>query len=52
MEDGSINPRQVALLREQKRDTLVQLLPEAVRLMDAFDFPDYVIDTASERQDG
>ncbi|RKP26215.1 acyl-CoA dehydrogenase/oxidase C-terminal [Syncephalis pseudoplumigaleata] len=52
MEDGSVSPRQAALLRGQLDDTLAELLPEAVRLVDAFDFPDYLLDSALGRRDG
>ncbi|KAI9597771.1 acyl-CoA dehydrogenase/oxidase C-terminal [Syncephalis fuscata] len=52
LEDGSMTPSQVCLLREQLTDTLAGLLPESVRLVDAFDFPDYVLDSALGRRDG
>ncbi|RKP06830.1 acyl-CoA dehydrogenase/oxidase [Thamnocephalis sphaerospora] len=52
LEDGSIAPHQVQMLRAQLSTTLSALLPDAVGLVDAFDFPDYVLDSTLGRSDG
>ncbi|KAK7091567.1 peroxisomal acyl-coenzyme A oxidase 1-like [Littorina saxatilis] len=52
MEDGYISGLQSATLRKGLTDLLADLRPNAVTLVDAFDFPDGILDSALGRWDG
>ncbi|XP_076456592.1 peroxisomal acyl-coenzyme A oxidase 1-like [Babylonia areolata] len=52
LEDGYVSSQQSAMLRERLLGLLADLRPDAVALVDAFDFPDAVLDSALGRWDG
>ncbi|XP_025091952.1 peroxisomal acyl-coenzyme A oxidase 1-like [Pomacea canaliculata] len=52
MKDGYISSEQAVLLQSQLLTLLAELRPNAVALVDAFDFPDAVLDSALGRWDG
>ncbi|KAK7502853.1 hypothetical protein BaRGS_00005802 [Batillaria attramentaria] len=52
MQDGYINSQQAKMLRSCLADLLAEVRPNAVALVDAFDFPDAVLDSALGRWDG
>lgn len=51
-QDGYISSEQAVLLQSQLLTLLAELRPNAVALVDAFDFPDAVLDSALGRWDG
>lgn len=50
--DGFINGKQATMLQSRLLELLAELRPNAVALVDAFDFPDAVLDSALGRWDG
>jgi acyl-CoA oxidase len=52
LQDGYLNSQQVSLLETSVLDLLKELRPNAVALVDAFDFPDEILDSALGRYDG
>jgi len=52
LEDGYLNRRQVGFLRDQARQLLTELRPDAVGLVDAWHFSDTVLNSAIGRRDG
>ncbi|XP_031552930.1 peroxisomal acyl-coenzyme A oxidase 1-like [Actinia tenebrosa] len=52
LENGVLNVKQVALIREQLNLLLEQLRPDAVPLVDAFDYSDRHLNSALGRYDG
>ncbi|GLI67460.1 hypothetical protein VaNZ11_011657 [Volvox africanus] len=52
LEDGYLNAAQAAALRRRHRLLLTDLRPNAVALVDAFGFPDYLLNSALGRADG
>ena len=51
-QDGYLNSQQASMLQSSVLDLLKELRPNAVALVDAFDFPDAVLDSALGRWDG
>ncbi|XP_076456618.1 peroxisomal acyl-coenzyme A oxidase 1-like [Babylonia areolata] len=52
MKDGYLSGQQASMLQTSVLDLLKELRPNAVALVDAFDFPDAVLDSALGRWDG
>ena len=52
LEDGYVSGRQAALLRDEVRTLLAELRPDAVGLVDAWNFPDTTLASAIGREDG
>ena len=52
LEDGYLSGRQAGLVRQQVRTLLGQVRPDAVALVDAWNFPDHVLASAIGRYDG
>jgi acyl-CoA oxidase len=52
LQDGHINRQQSVLLQSRQLELLNDLRPNAVALVDAFDFPDGILDSALGRFDG
>ncbi|KAK7502899.1 hypothetical protein BaRGS_00005848 [Batillaria attramentaria] len=52
LKDGYISSQQAAMLQQRLLDLLTELRPNVVALVDAFDFPDAVLDSALGRWDG
>lgn len=52
MQDGYISSDHAAMLQGRQLELLTELRPNAVALVDAFDFPDAVLDSALGRYDG
>eukprot|EP00160_Parvularia_atlantis_P014362 Unigene3536_Nuclearia_a/m.10794 Unigene3536_Nuclearia_a/g.10794 ORF Unigene3536_Nuclearia_a/g.10794 Unigene3536_Nuclearia_a/m.10794 type:complete len:321 (+) Unigene3536_Nuclearia_a:1161-2123(+) len=52
LEDGYVSARQAALVRAQSRALLAVVRPNAVALVDAFDFSDYSLNSSLGRYDG
>ena len=52
LEDGYLRGRQAGLVRQQVRTLLGQVRPDAVALVDAWNFPDHVLASAIGRYDG
>ena len=50
--DGFFSPKQVSLLKNKLADLLAEIRPNAVALVDAFDYPDKVLDSCLGRYDG
>jgi acyl-CoA oxidase len=46
LEDGYLNSTQASLLRKQVRNLLIQLRPDSVPLVDAFNYSDYSLNSA------
>jgi len=51
-EDGYLSQSQIAMLRQKIRQLLDQLRPDAVSLVDSFNFSDYELHSALGRYDG
>jgi len=51
-EDGYLNSQQIAMLRAQVRHLLDLIRPDAVALVDAFNFSDFELNSALGRYDG
>lgn len=51
-QDGFFSSHQVSLLQSRLLTLLAELRPNAVALVDAFDYPDAVLDSALGRWDG
>ena len=51
-QDRYLNSQQASMLQSSVLDLLKELRPNAVALVDAFDFPDAVLDSALGRWDG
>ena len=51
-QDGYVSSQQSTMLRGRLTDLLADLRPNAVALVDAFDFPDAILDSALGRWDG
>ncbi|KAK7091432.1 peroxisomal acyl-coenzyme A oxidase 1-like [Littorina saxatilis] len=52
LKDGYLSSQQASMLQSRVLDLLKELRPNAVALVDAFDFPDGVLDSALGRWDG
>jgi len=52
LEDGYVSSAQAALLREEVRALLDEVRPDAVALVDAWNFPDTTLASAIGRSDG
>ena len=52
LQDGYLSSQQAAMLQSSVLDLLKELRPNAVAIVDAFDFPDAVLDSALGRWDG
>nr|XP_022336079.1 peroxisomal acyl-coenzyme A oxidase 1-like isoform X1 [Crassostrea virginica]XP_022336087.1 peroxisomal acyl-coenzyme A oxidase 1-like isoform X1 [Crassostrea virginica] len=52
IQDGFFSPKQVSLLKNKLADLLAEIRPNAVALVDAFDYPDKVLDSCLGRYDG
>lgn len=52
LESGTLKPEQAGLAREAHHRLLRELRPEAVALVDSFDIPDYLLDSALGKYDG
>ncbi|KAF9583785.1 acyl-coenzyme A oxidase [Lunasporangiospora selenospora] len=52
VEDGYLNPAQCQSLRAQVKDLVTSLADEAVGLVDAFDHPDFLLNSALGASDG
>jgi len=50
--NGLLNSAQIRLIKQAVIDIMEQLRPDAVALVDAFDFPDRVLNSAIGRYDG
>lgn len=50
--DGFFSPHQVSLLKNKLADLLAEIRPNAVALVDAFDYPDKILDSCLGRYDG
>ena len=50
--DGFFSPKQVSLLKNKLADLLAEIRPNAVALVDAFDYPDKILDSCLGRYDG
>ena len=52
LEDGYVRSCHLQQIRRLVRQLLAQLRPDALALVDAFNIPDFVIDSPLGRQDG
>ncbi|XP_048781300.2 peroxisomal acyl-coenzyme A oxidase 1-like [Ostrea edulis] len=52
IQDGFLSPRQVSILQTKLAELLAELRPNVVALVDAFDYPDRVLDSCLGRYDG
>lgn len=52
LQDGFLSPRQVSILQTKLAELLAELRPNVVALVDAFDYPDRVLDSCLGRYDG
>ncbi|XP_011443813.3 peroxisomal acyl-coenzyme A oxidase 1 [Magallana gigas] len=52
IEDGFFSPHQVSFLKNKLADLLAEIRPNAVALVDAFDYPDKTLDSCLGRYDG
>lgn len=50
--DGFFSPHQVSFLKNKLADLLAEIRPNAVALVDAFDYPDKTLDSCLGRYDG
>jgi acyl-CoA oxidase len=51
-EDGFISENQAGLVKSRVRGLLKELRPDVIGLVDAFDFPDFLLNSALGRYDG
>lgn len=52
LSSGYLSPKQHELLRNRVHALLAELRPQAVSLVDAWGFPDYLLNSALGRYDG
>lgn len=52
LSSGYLSPKQHELLRNRVHELLAELRPQAVPLVDAWNLPDYLLNSALGRQDG
>ncbi|XP_062581682.1 peroxisomal acyl-coenzyme A oxidase 1-like [Saccostrea cucullata] len=52
IQDGYFSPQQVSILQNKLADLLAEIRPNAVALVDAFDYPDKILDSCLGRYDG
>jgi acyl-CoA oxidase len=52
LQDGFFSTQQISILQNKLTGLLAELRPNAVALVDAFDYPDKVLDSCLGRYDG
>jgi len=52
LEDGYLNPSQAKWVREMEKSLLQKIRPDAVALVDSFNFSDHLLGSALGRYDG
>lgn len=52
LEDGYLNRKQISAMKDQSRHLLTEIRPDALGLVDAWNFPDFTLNSAIGRYDG